>query len=1165
MKEQTDDMLLSVKESTVTVDSTSTDVKIDDTMVDVVSADVKEDLERETLTPDQVMEDVAVVKEVSDDRVESRVGNSEKVEVVVSEESVEVVKEVSESDCDDKKSGIGSVVGGSKTVMEDVAVVKEKVEVVVTEEVVNEVVRENVATVNGSDGDDQKSGNGTERLGSEVIQENVDCDDQKPGNGPVVGDSKMDSEPLSRELEDVEVSESVVVVADGDDVDNKNGLVVAVEDGLVGKDKAEDDVNNQSSLAEVVDAGMGEDNVDVRTTNTENEDGVEQTNKESFQSTVEATTKGAQKSGNGDSKLAVETHDSTKPGNGPVVGDAKMASEPFREPEDVEVSESVVVVVEEGLVRKDKAEDDVNNQSSLAEVVDGGMGEDNVDVRTTNTEKEDGVEQTNKESFQSTVEATTNGAEKSGNGDSKLAVETHDSTKVPESEDSKMDDENAAEDFDKKAEVDQMSKEENMQSIEVGIDNVPKSEDSKMDDDPQVTSEEIAVKDKTEDLEKGLTKETVDQPTGSVQEVADGDHVTDEKSVKDDALSSSKISHAVTMASLGLEDVDVVVVDEGSEEKHEAQDSVSVELSLVCPVNQSLSTEVVNAGTCEVDQKVEVDSTSKDDTTIVNDEVAVCSKVDEVTTAHTELDSHVQVSTDGGILVENQSMKENDVTDKIQENQDSTVGVPSTGEPQTYGTHGVLPANTEFSYEEAQMDRGEDAGMDIDEVLGWKDEIPSVHEGEQNMDPTNIPNVEKQETELFEHNHVSLKQSHYFHPPECEGEFSVSDLVWGKVRSHPWWPGQIFDPSDASEDAMKYHKKDCFLVAYFGDRTFGWNDSTALKPFREYFSQIERDMHSEDFDKAVHCALVEVSRRVELGLTCSCIPPDIYENIKCQIVENSGIKQESSRIQSLDKSASVNSFEPDKLVDYVRLLATIPHGESDKMELTMAKAQLSSYGRFKGHRQLAEFQLCGDLLEAEQIINETFSEDGSKKRKAVDSISDGLEKRPTLHAETVAAQDPMKAHSFVNPNIGGHHVVVYEHEKPPVKPARRSNKKRFFSSNHEIEANEQSELIKRRQHNLATEVFMKFAEGSYFPSEIQLNKMFRRFGPLLESETEVDRQSGWARVVFKKCSDAEIAHSSAGTFNIFGSVSVHYELNYTPLISYKPLPLPLTQDPPHAS
>ncbi|KAF5777937.1 hypothetical protein HanXRQr2_Chr12g0541641 [Helianthus annuus] len=826
--------------------------------------------------------------------------------------------------------------------------------------------------------------------------------------------------------------------------------------------------------------------------------------------------------------------DDQKPGNGSVNGDSKVVFESSsKEVEagggDVEVRELVVVVADGDHVVEEKTQKETEVLDSLK--------------IPESTENEDGVDQTNIESLQATVEATTNDAKKSGNGDSKVAVEIQDSRKIPESEDSKMDDENVVENLDQKAEVKQMSKDESSQpTIEVRTDSV--SEDSKMDDKSQIFEGEIAVKDIKEDSERSLTKETAEQPTRSVEEVAEGDHVMDVKTVN-----SSKISHAVTMASLGLEDDDVVVVDEVLEGKKEARDSVSVELSLACPDCQSLSAEVVNAGTCEVDQKVEVDST------IVNDEVAACSKADDVTTTHTEPDSHVQVFTDGGILIENQSMKDNDVVDSskpdevaytepessidkmtpsfankvvetdmkpatiggdlnnIQEHQDSAVGVPSTGEPQTYDTHVVLPANTEFSYEEAQMDRGEDAGMDIDEVLAWKDEIPSVQEDEQKADPTNLSHVEKQETE-------------------------------------------------------------------------------------------------------------------------------------------------SSRIQGIDKSASVNSFEPDKLVDYVRLLATVQYGEGDKTELTMAKAQLSSYDRFKGHRQLAEFQLFGDLLEAEQVIkDETYSEDGSKKRKALDFISDGLEKRPTLHTETVAAdhlagnnvsvqnpgptqmgneadmlsqlhlaaQDPMKGHNFVNTIIplfkghraavlsksrkrktsnenesdefefvdvndsywtdriiqnhpeeqalqenlnggGVHQMVAYEQEKPPVKPARRSNKKRFFSSNHELEANEQSELIKRRQQNLATEVLMRFADGSYFPSEIHLNKMFRRFGPLMESETEVDRQSGRARVVFKKCSDAEIAHSSAGTFNIFGSIGVHYELNYTPLISYKPLPLPLTQgqDQPHA-
>lgn len=54
---------------------------------------------------------------------------------------------------------------------------------------------------------------------------------------------------------------------------------------------------------------------------------------------------------------------------------------------------------------------------------------------------------------------------------------------------------------------------------------------------------------------------------------------------------------------------------------------------------------------------------------------------------------------------------------------------------------------------------------------------------------------------------VSLHQSCFFHPSKNEGEFSVSDLAWGKVRTQK---PQIFYPSDASEKAMKYHKKDCF-------------------------------------------------------------------------------------------------------------------------------------------------------------------------------------------------------------------------------------------------------------------------------------------------------------------------------------------------------------------
>jgi hypothetical protein len=76
--------------------------------------------------------------------------------------------------------------------------------------------------------------------------------------------------------------------------------------------------------------------------------------------------------------------------------------------------------------------------------------------------------------------------------------------------------------------------------------------------------------------------------------------------------------------------------------------------------------------------------------------------------------------------------------------------------------------------------------------------------------------------------------------------------------------------------------------------------------------------------------------------------------------------------------------------------------------------------------------------------------------------------------------------------------------------------------------------------NSPAEIVMNFFEVNYVPSKTNLNKTFRRFGPLKESETEVDRDTSPAIVVFKKSSNAEVAFSSAGRFNIFGPMLVNY-------------------------
>ncbi|CAH1430511.1 unnamed protein product [Lactuca virosa] len=1245
MKEE-DDVLPTVKESTATVDSTTADETV--TLRGKIEGLFGERDEGEDMVVDVVGADVVV-----DDRGGTRVDLEGKVGIngLMEEGST---REIQSSDMDVDQVGV----------VEEVRVVTlEKVEVVVNDEgvktsveVSKEVIQENVVTtvVSAMDCDAQKSSEEPETGGGEsavrdnnrnstkeIVEQHTESAQELADGDHVMDETTGKESDVSNSLNFPESFTTTV------NPGSRDAHVAAVKEGLFGKDEGEDGVDNQVSSTEALNEGITADNVHVSPENLEQQSGDDETRKEILQPTVEVATNDVQDSGNGtqagDSNAALQSLG----GEVQLAGGEGEAERGLAEETVEQGMESVQevadgLVVEEGLAGKGEAQDGVSKDPSSEST-------DNPNVEEGLTEKQA------TESVQEVADVDSTKILESVSKVDKVIVE-----EVLAGKDKTQDvilsggvnagtGEGSVQENAQKSEV-QMSKEETSHSTTgVRIDNDQKSG--------------IDTTDKKEESERGLVKEIVEQPMSSIQEMVNKDHVMDEKPEKEvEVLDLSKVQESSTMV---------------------------------------------------VDQKTEVDPTPKDESLHTTIEVMTADAshkslnvANEVTTAQNLPNHEVQVSSVGGILVENQIL-----------NVDTEMKVSQTS----------VETFEEVNHATSHADYGEDAGMDIDEVLGWKDEIPgidSLHGQEKDQDFKINTNPEanfehglskplvyerrvqvnddveehtdfcrQQETETLEveqstltddvsepldnETSVSFHQSCYFHPPENEGEFSASDLVWGKVRSHPWWPGQIFDSSDASDKAMKYHKKDRFLVGYFGDRTFAWNDSTVLKPFRAKFSQIEKHTNSEAFNNALHCALEEVSRRVELGLACSCTPHDIYKKIECQIVENAGIKKESSKRHGMDKTALVTSFEPDKLIDYVRLLAKSPYDENDKMDLVMAKAQLLSCARYKGYRQLSEFQFCGTLLEdssgltqgVDQVIKKerifsdlkvdpTYypgnSEEGSRKRKASDSNSNSNsdvsvpEKRPTLETVTpspkpsfkvgeliqrvanqlsdknvepvdqtvglshsvqspvnmvnpvnpqanlpemlsqlqLTAQDPMKGVNETrkrkpsnendpedfefddvndsywtdriiqnhpedlqlqpavvvhdNNQNGGvehpHQIVAYEEKQKPVKQSRRSNKKRFFSSNHEIEAKEQSELIERRRLNLATEVLMKFTEGIYFPSEIHLNKMFRRFGPLMESETEVDRQSGRARVVFKKCSDAEVAHSSAGKFNIFGSI-----------------------------
>lgn len=186
---------------------------------------------------------------------------------------------------------------------------------------------------------------------------------------------------------------------------------------------------------------------------------------------------------------------------------------------------------------------------------------------------------------------------------------------------------------------------------------------------------------------------------------------------------------------------------------------------------------------------------------------------------------------------------------------------------------------------------------------------------------------------------------------ENKDSFAISDVVWGKVRSHPWWPGQIFGTSVASDIALSTQKEDHHLVIYFGDKTFAWCQESNLKPFQKYFTQMEKQGSGDLFGTAVNDAVAEVSRHLELGMRCICSQDEAYAVPKDRRVENAGV-QEGTCSCVVDKSWIMNSFEPKKMMDYIRLLAMSPCRGADTLDLVIAKAHLKAFHCTKGCLQL---------------------------------------------------------------------------------------------------------------------------------------------------------------------------------------------------------------------
>lgn len=156
-------------------------------------------------------------------------------------------------------------------------------------------------------------------------------------------------------------------------------------------------------------------------------------------------------------------------------------------------------------------------------------------------------------------------------------------------------------------------------------------------------------------------------------------------------------------------------------------------------------------------------------------------------------------------------------------------------------------------------------------------------------------------------------------------EFKIGDMVWGKVKSHPWWPGHIYDETFASPAVRRGKHEGHLLVAFFGDSSYGWFDSEELIPFEENYAEKSRQTTSRAFVKAVEEAVDEIARRSSFGLACRCRNEFNFWPSSAEGYFVVDVGDSETGIYSMDQiSKAQDSFQPSDLVSFLHEVALKP-------------------------------------------------------------------------------------------------------------------------------------------------------------------------------------------------------------------------------------------------
>ncbi|MFS7946160.1 putative non-specific serine/threonine protein kinase [Helianthus anomalus] len=177
--------------------------------------------------------------------------------------------------------------------------------------------------------------------------------------------------------------------------------------------------------------------------------------------------------------------------------------------------------------------------------------------------------------------------------------------------------------------------------------------------------------------------------------------------------------------------------------------------------------------------------------------------------------------------------------------------------------------------------------------------------------------------------------------------FEVGDMVWAKMKSQLWWPGHVYSEDFATPLVRRSKREGMLLVAFFGSSSFGWFDCSELVSFDCNYVEMCRQTSSRAFVRAVEEAVVEVNRRIGLGMSCMCRNKQSFRVIDVQgfvAVDVAGY--DSGAVYPVDAIRKArDGFQPKLAYDFLRKLALEPTDSEhvDDINFVKNKATVVAY------------------------------------------------------------------------------------------------------------------------------------------------------------------------------------------------------------------------------